>query len=95
VSRHGDRSVLTLAFSQEVVAELERLIVEEVQRRVAEEQRFGWVTLERAGELLGISADAVRKRIERTLLEAHKYEGRWYVDTAVLDRVIRDAECAR
>lgn len=37
------------------------------------------VTVAEAAELLGISADAVRKRVQRGTLQGYKVAGQWYV----------------
>lgn len=37
------------------------------------------VSLDKAADILGISSDAVRKRIKRGTLEGYKESGRWYV----------------
>jgi excisionase family DNA binding protein len=83
---------LAQAFSTDVVGAIERLIVERVRGILDVDGRFGWVTLDQAAELLGTTADALRKRIERGTLPAHKFEGRWYIEVAVLDRLIRESQ---
>jgi excisionase family DNA binding protein len=80
---------LAQAFSTDVVAAIERLIVERVRGVLDADGRFGWVTLDEAAQLLGTTADALRKRIERGTLPARKFGGRWYIEVAVLDRLIR------
>jgi hypothetical protein len=83
---------LAQAFSTDVVGAIERLIVERVRGALDADERFGWVTLDPAAQLLGTTAEALRKRIERGNLPARKFEGRWYVEVAVLDRLIREGQ---
>jgi hypothetical protein len=83
---------LAQAFSTDVVGAIERLIVERVRDALDVDERFGWVTLDQAAQLLGATADALRKRIERGTLPARKFERRWYIDVAVLDRLIRESK---
>ena len=66
---------------------LRRLVREEV-RRAAHEWR--WRTPEQAGELLGISAAAVRQRVVRGQLPARRLEGRVYLDINDLDLAIKN-----
>jgi hypothetical protein len=83
---------LAQAFSTDVVRAIERLIVERVRGALDADGRFGWVTLDHAAQLLGTTADALRKRIERGTLPARKFEGRWFIEVAVLDRLIRESQ---
>jgi excisionase family DNA binding protein len=83
---------LAQAFSTDVVGASERLVVERMRGALDADERFGWVTLDQAARLLGTTADAVRKRIERGTLPARKFEGRWYIEVAVLDRLIRESQ---
>jgi hypothetical protein len=87
------RETLGRVFSPEVVDAIERLGAgRALVERKAVGPEFGWVTLERAGELLGITADAVLKRIKRGVIPGdavRKWEGRWYVELKALDRLIR------
>jgi Helix-turn-helix domain len=85
---------LAQVFSTDVVGAIERLIVERVRGVLDADKRFGWVTLDQAAQLLGTTADALRKRIERGSLPARKFEGRWYIEVAVLDRLIRESQPA-
>jgi hypothetical protein len=64
-----------------------RLVREEV-RRVAYEWR--WRTPVQAGELLGISAAAIRQRVARGQLPATRLEGRLYLDVHDLDLAIKN-----
>jgi hypothetical protein len=87
------RETLARAFSPEIVDAIVRVAAEEVRRELTEEHRFGWFTTEEAGQLLGgISGDAVLKRIHRHGLPAKKLAGRWWIERATLDRLIRKGE---
>jgi hypothetical protein len=55
-------------------------------RRV--EHEWKWRTPDQAGELLGISAAAVRQRVVRGQLPARRLEGRVYLDINDLDLAI-------
>jgi hypothetical protein len=81
--------VLAAAFSPEVVDAIERLVAERVHRELADRHEFEWVTLDRAGELLGITADGVYRKITKGTLDGRKFDGRWFVNLSELDRVIR------
>jgi Helix-turn-helix domain len=83
------RETLQGVFSAEVVDAIERVVAERVHRELADRHEFEWVTLDRAGELLGISADGVYRKITKGTLDARKFDGRWFVNLAELDRVIR------
>jgi hypothetical protein len=61
------------------------LVREEVQRA---DREWRWRTPAQAGELLGISAAAVRQRVVRGQLPATKLEGRLYLDINDLDTAI-------
>jgi hypothetical protein len=84
--------VLARSFSSEVVDALARLFAECVRRELADEQRLGWLTLDRAGELLGITSDAVYRKVKKGKLDGRKFDGRWFVEVAELDRAIRGGE---
>ena len=64
-----------------------RLVREEVRRAGL---AWHWRTPEQAGELLGISAAAVRQRVVRGELPAKKLEGRLYLDISDLDLAIKN-----
>ncbi len=67
---------------------LVRRIVREEVRRAAHDWR--WRSPAQAGELLGISAAAVRQRVVRGQLPARKLEGRLYLDINDLDLAIKN-----
>jgi hypothetical protein len=64
-----------------------RVVKEELDRR---DREWRWLTAEQAGELLDITADAVRQRYWRKQLPGRKVEGRLYFDVADLDKLIRE-----
>jgi hypothetical protein len=53
-----------------------------------------WLTPAQAGDRLGIGASAVRERIRRGVLPAHRWENRLYVRTADIDAEIERAQSA-
>ena len=69
-----------------VIAPRIRQVVQEEVARAGLEWR--WRTPKQAGELLGISAAAVRQRVLRGQLPASKLEGRIYVAVHALDALI-------
>lgn len=90
---------LEQAFSPEIVDAMERLIDERVaerdRRESAAQEDFGWVTTDRAGEMLGKTADAVTHDIRSGRIpgdSVRKVGRRYYVAVVALDRLIRDAE---
>jgi hypothetical protein len=70
----------------EAMEPLVREVVREEVRRA--EHKWRWRTPAQAGELLGISASAVRQRVLRGQLPARKLEGRLYLDIRDLDLAI-------
>jgi hypothetical protein len=70
----------------ELVDAFEELVAERVAAELArvEASRHGsrWLTLEKAGELLGCSPDAVRMRANRGRLETRRHGRRLYVSAA-------------
>jgi len=67
--------------------ELLRPLVREIVREEVERARFAWrwQPAYRAAELLGISEDAVRRRVRRGQLPGRTVERRVYVDMEALD----------
>jgi excisionase family DNA binding protein len=87
------RDRLLGSLAPELVAALEDLVAERVQVELAAvaapaTERM-WLTLEEAAERLGISADAVRMRVNRGRLEARRHGRRLYVSAASVDRLGR------
>jgi hypothetical protein len=78
---------LAAAVSDAVEPLVRRLVREEV-RRVEHEWR--WRTPAQAGQLLGISAAAVRQRVSRGQLPGRRLEGRVYLDINDLDLAIKN-----
>lgn len=78
---------LTTALGDVLEPLVRRLVREEV-RRAGHEWR--WRTPAQAGELLGISAAAVRQRVVRGQLPARRLEGRLYLDVNDLDLAIKN-----
>lgn len=76
---------LVAALLDALLPSLRRIIREEVSRA---ELAWRWRTPAQAGELLGISAEAVRQRVLRGQLPAAKLEGRIYLDVHDLDAQI-------
>jgi hypothetical protein len=79
---------LAAALAQALQPLVEALIRDEVRRAGLE---WRWATAERAGELLGISAAAVRQRVLRGQLPARRLDGRVYLDVRELDATIDNA----
>jgi len=50
------------------------------------------VTLRQAAEVLGLTPDAVRKRIVRGALEGEKIDGQWYLPDWALDKAVAESE---
>jgi hypothetical protein len=73
------------ALAQALEPLVRRVVREEVARASLE---WRWRTPEQAGELLGISAAAVRQRVLRGQLTAARLEGRIYLDVQDLDAAI-------
>lgn len=76
---------LVAALLDTLLPSLRRVVREEVARAGLE---WRWRTPKQAGELLGISEEAVRQRVLRGQLPAAKLEGRIYVDVHALDALI-------
>lgn len=66
---------------EEVAARAAELVV------VAREPERRWLTLAEAGEQLGCSADAVRKRLKRGRLRGRYQGARLYVDARSLEEL--------
>jgi len=78
----------------EQLRELVREVVaEEVDRRVAELTESRWIPAKRAGEILGISGEAVGLRVRQGKLAGKLYGRRIYVDRIALDLAIAEG-CA-
>ena len=65
-----------------------------IDERLAELEAAGsrrrrWLTLDEAGELLGCSRDAVRKRADRGRLESRHHGDRRYVSAESVERLSR------
>jgi hypothetical protein len=80
----GDRTSWE-GFSEALVEVIRQIVREEV------EEHWRWLTPEQAGELLGISQEAVVTRLRRDKLPGKRYEGRWYVDRKALDVAIAES----
>jgi hypothetical protein len=78
---------LASALAEALGPTLRRLVREELARARLE---WRWRTPEEAGELLGISAAAIRQRVARGHLQARKLEGRLYLDIKDLDSEIEN-----
>jgi excisionase family DNA binding protein len=74
------------------VRELARQVVREELARMAPE--WEWLTIAAAAELIGTTPKAIRGKLERGVLEAHRFDGRVYVSRRELDEAIRKAPTA-
>lgn len=75
----------------EQMRELVREVVaEEIDRRVAELTESRWIPAKRAGEILGISGEAVGLRVRQGKLAGKLYGRRIYVDRIALDLAIAE-----
>lgn len=74
---------------ERLVAELARRVVREELARLAPE--WEWLTVGQAAELLGCSEKAIRARVDRGTLVAHRLDGRLYLSRRELDEAIREA----
>lgn len=71
------------------VAELARRVVrEELARHTP---MWDWLTVDRAAELLGCTPKAIRGKIDRDVLTAHRWDGRVYLSRRELETAIRKA----
>ena len=88
----GARARLEMLLSPACVDAIEQLVEERVREELAaRDSRIAaertWLTLEEAGEQLGVSADAVRMRVKRGRLEAKTQGRRVYVSAASVERL--------
>jgi len=75
----------------EQLRELVREIVdEEIEARLGELNESRWITAKKAGEILGISGEAVGLRVRQGKLVGRLYGRRIYVDRIALDLAIAD-----
>jgi len=71
------------------VRELARQVVrDELARHVP---AWEWLTVDQAAELLGCTPKAIRGKLERGVLVAHRLDGRLYLSRRELDEAIRTA----
>ena len=71
------------------VRELARQVVRDELARHAPE--WEWLTVDQAAELLSTTPKAIRGKLERGALEAHRFDGRIYLSRRELDDAIRKA----
>lgn len=71
------------------VRELARQVVRDELGRHAPE--WEWLTVDAAAELLSTTPKAIRGKLERGVLTAHRFDGRVYVSRRELDEAIRKA----
>jgi excisionase family DNA binding protein len=87
----GARAQLEMLLSPACVDAIEQLVEERVRQELAaRDSRVAertWLTLEEAGEQLGVSADAVRMRVKRGRLEGKTQGRRVYVSAASVERL--------
>jgi excisionase family DNA binding protein len=74
------------------VRELARQVVRDELARHA--PAWEWLTIPQAAELLGCSEKAIRGKLARGVLEAHRLDGRLYLSRRELDEAIRKAPAA-
>jgi excisionase family DNA binding protein len=74
------------------VREIARQVVRDELARHAPE--WEWLTVDAAAELLQCTPKAIRGKLERGVLEAHRFDGRVYVSRRELDEAIRKAPAA-
>jgi excisionase family DNA binding protein len=74
------------------VRELARQVVRDELARHA--PAWEWLTVAQAADLLGVSQKAVRGKLARRVLVAHRLDGRLYVSRRELDEAIRKAPAA-
>src|SRR3954454_3114063 len=83
------RETLLAALSPELVMALEQLVADRVSvelETVAQSANGRkWLTLDEAGERLGVSAAAIRMRVRRGRLDARRQGRRVYVSAESLD----------
>lgn len=71
--------------------------VREIARQVIRDElarhapAWEWLTVDQAAELLSTTPKAIRGKLERGVLEAHRFDGRVYVSRRELDEAIRKA----
>ena len=80
-----------------LAAALQAVLKPMVKAMVAEEVaragfQWEWLTPARAGELLGISAAAVRKRAREGRIPARVEDGRIYIDMRAYDQQLQEAD---
>ncbi len=83
-------SELVEGFVELLAAKLAPLVADEVAARLASAPANGrrrWLTLDEAGERLGVSADAVRMRVRRGRLESRRQGRRLYVSADSVERL--------
>ncbi len=79
----------TLSALEAHVRDLARQVVRaELARHTPQ---WEWLTVDAAAELLGCTPKAIRGKLERGMLEAHRFDGRVYVSRRELDEAIRRA----
>jgi excisionase family DNA binding protein len=84
------RETLLRSLAPEVVEAIEQLIAERIAATLAEAangDRRTWLTLDEAAERLGVTADAVRMRVQRGRLDARRQGRRLYVSAASVERL--------
>jgi len=78
------------ALSAALEPNIRRLVTQEV-RLALDERLPRWLTPKQAAERIGIGESAVRERIRNASLTANKWDGRWYIEAAEIDRCIAGA----
>jgi excisionase family DNA binding protein len=74
------------------VRELARQVIRDELARHA--PAWEWLTVDQAAELLSTTPKAIRGKLARGVLEAHRFDGRVYVSRRELDEAIRKAPAA-
>ncbi len=86
----GAASELLERLVELLAARLAPLVADELATRLPPVTMNGdrkWLSLEEAGELLGVSADAIRMRVQRGRLESRRHGRRLYVSAQSVDRL--------
>jgi len=87
-SRSPGRSVLEHVFSRDVIRELEQLVDERVEQRLAQHGMSEWLTLADAAELLGCTPAALRQRVARGVIPASEMSRRLYLKRSDINEAL-------
>ena len=71
--------MLEHVFNRDMLRDLERMIDDRVERKLAEHQLNEWMPVEEAAKMLGCTTVALRDRIRRGVVPASRMSRRLYV----------------